>query len=330
MEGENRLLEDPERNEIDAFGNFVCRFGTEACFGGEKRQRLSAPTTPRRRRSSACARRIVTRLPAEAGEGGEGPKLGFGVRGGAPFARVEPDPPLRRGASTCAACCCQTSAWAHDAVKRPERNYGRFGLNGQRSADRWQLGPVAIRMVRRLFEDTSEASLGQTLLPVGSGNGCASGIGEHSVLLPQERRCSCTCTLPVRPASKPRGKHPMSKRHTRRPQDVRSPTSAGDHRDLTFDWSSETQSLRFSASARSLRWFFWLIVVLLPLLGWPKPAIAFVSNLGLPSLSHSLPVASTVLPPEPSYAPAAHGPHHRHASPLSPAAHHRASCAAGH
>jgi hypothetical protein len=42
LEGENRLRGEPERNEIDAFGNFVFVLGG-SLFGGEKGQRPSAP-----------------------------------------------------------------------------------------------------------------------------------------------------------------------------------------------------------------------------------------------------------------------------------------------
>jgi hypothetical protein len=66
LEGENRLRGEPERNEIDGFGNFVFVLGG-SLFGGEKGQRPSAPICA----ASAAmkrllARRIVTRLPAEA------------------------------------------------------------------------------------------------------------------------------------------------------------------------------------------------------------------------------------------------------------------------
>src|SRR5271165_3727206 len=55
MEGENRLRGDPERNEIDGFGDFVFVPGG-SLFGGEKGQRPSAPSTPRQRRSTPRGR----------------------------------------------------------------------------------------------------------------------------------------------------------------------------------------------------------------------------------------------------------------------------------
>jgi hypothetical protein len=82
----------------------------------------------------------------------------------------------------------------------------------------------------------------------------------------------------------------MTKKYIRRPRVVRSRTSSGDHRDVTFEWKGESQSVRLSASARSLRWLVWLIVFLLAVTGWPKPIKASFSDLG-PSLVQSLPHA---------------------------------------
>jgi hypothetical protein len=83
---------DPERNEIDRFGNFVCRSGTEALFGGEKRQRLSAPARPRTRprerlREGSSRYSAETVAPNPGPDPGEGGRLGEGG-----CARVEPGP----------------------------------------------------------------------------------------------------------------------------------------------------------------------------------------------------------------------------------------------
>lgn len=121
----------------------------------------------------------------------------------------------------------------------------------------------------------------------------------------------------------------MNTRRMRRPRDnVRSRTPPGDHRaDMTFEWNGESQSIRAAASARSLRWLFWIIVVLLALTGWPNPAIAMLHGLGLSPLSLPFPEASMTENAPPPMHPA-HGAHVSHASPHMRARTHT-SCAAG-
>ena len=117
----------------------------------------------------------------------------------------------------------------------------------------------------------------------------------------------------------------MSNKCTRRLKSVRSRRSAGDHRDLTFDWNSEAVSFSTSVTARSLRWIF-SILLILTLEGWPKPAIAWISNHLVPPTSQQRPDSPTnkIAPPAkpaPLYRPS-------HATPKTPAA--RATrCAAG-
>ena len=118
----------------------------------------------------------------------------------------------------------------------------------------------------------------------------------------------------------------MSNKRTRRLRSVRSRRSAGDHRDLTFDWNSDAVSFSTSVTARSLRWIFWILLVLI-LEGWPKPAIAWLGDYLMPPASQQRPdnptnkIAPPAAKPAPLYRPS-------HATPKTPAA--RATrCAAG-
>jgi len=71
MEGKTGFSKDLERNEIDGFGNFVCRSGTEACLG-ERRGNVPRPPPGR------VGGRMMTRE-------GSSP-----ARAETPFARVAP------------------------------------------------------------------------------------------------------------------------------------------------------------------------------------------------------------------------------------------------